>query len=287
MRLSTALVAVKKITSTTLGTNFDEEPLKKLAEQILKAEGLISPLILRRNDLQSYEVIDGHFEYYAAVKAREIDPRKGEMISAYIIESENPVISSAILEQVELLKKSRSIALPSPEKSSKTIISQQIPEINQTPKNIKSLVDKIDAIENSLSNQSEQIKNIEKLVSSSSNLISDISNHNYIKKLEDYLIEIKQLINSSTKSQADITLQPQLKASIKSQDLILNDFNTLSIDELNAKILNAGFTKSMAMAFAEGIYNGRQSQPYTLTSGVIAKVKKLGTVSMQRMIASW
>ena len=287
MRLSTALVAVKKITSTTLGTNFDEEPLKKLAEQILKAEGLISPLILRRNDLQSYEVIDGHFEYYAAVKAREIDPRKGEMISAYIIESENPVISSAILEQVELLKKSRSIALPSPEKSSKTIISQQIPETNQTSKDIKSLVDKIDAIKNSLSNQSEQIKNIEKLVSSSSNLISDISNHNYIKKLEDYLIEIKQLINSSTKSQADITLQPQLKASIKSQDLILNDFNTLSIDDLNAKILNAGFTKSKAIAFAEDIYNGRQSQPYTLTSGVIAKVKKLGTVSMQRMIASW
>ncbi len=287
MRLSTALVAVKKITSTTLDTNFDEEQLKKLAQQILKAEGLISPLILRRNDLQSYEVIDGHFEYYAAVKARELDPRKGEMISAYIIEAENPVISSAILEQVELLKKSRSIALPSPEKSSKTIISQQIPEINQTPKDIKSLVDKIDAIENSLSNQSEQIKNIEKLVSSSSNLISDISNHNYIKKLEDHLIEIKQLINSSTKSQADITLQPQLKASIKSQDLILNDFNTLSIDELNTKILNAGFTKSMAMAFAEGIYNGRQSQPYTLTSGVIAKVKKLGTVSMQRMIASW
>lgn len=287
MRLSTALVAIKKITSTTLDTNFDEEQLKKLAQQILKAEGLISPLILRRNDLQSYEVIDGHFEYYAAVKARELDPRKGEMISAYIIEAENPIISSAILEQIELLRQSRSIALPSPEKSSKTIISQQIPEINQTSKDIKSLADKIDNIENSLSNQSEQIKNIEKLVSSSPNLISDISNHNYIKKLEDHLIEIKQLINSSKKPQANITLQPQLEASIKSQDLILNDFNTLNIDELNTKILNAGFIKSKAMAFAKDIYNGRQSQPYTLTSGVITKVKKLGTVSMQRMIASW
>lgn len=287
MRLSTALVAIKKITSTTLDTNFDEEQLKKLAQQILKAEGLISPLILRRNDLQSYEVIDGHFEYYAAVKARELDPRKGEMISAYIIEAENPIISSAILEQIELLRQSRSIALPSPEKSSKTIISQQIPEINQTSKDIKSLADKIDNIENSLSNQSEQIKNIEKLVSSSPNLISDISNHNYIKKLEDHLIEIKQLINSSKKPQANITLQPQLEASIKSQDLILNDFNTLNIDELSTKILNAGFIKSKAMAFAKDIYNGRQSQPYTLTSDVIAKVKGLGTVSMQRMIASW
>jgi hypothetical protein len=101
MKLSTSLVAVKKIKSNVPCSNFSNDTLEKLANLILKAEGIIKPIILRRTSLESYEVVDGDLEYYAAARAKEIEPRKGEMIGAFIIEPENEEI---IIEQIELLK---------------------------------------------------------------------------------------------------------------------------------------------------------------------------------------
>ncbi len=104
MKLSTSLVAVKKIGSSTSRTDFSEEQLEEVAKLILKAEGVINPIILSRTSLESYEVIDGHFEYYAAVKARELDPRKGEMIGAFILEEEK---EEAIREQIKAIRESK------------------------------------------------------------------------------------------------------------------------------------------------------------------------------------
>ncbi len=89
----------------------DEISEKALADAILEAEGIINPIILEKTSLDSYEVIDGYFEYYAAVRAREIDPRKGEMISAFIIEDDK---EDAIKKQVEIFRKAHqnSSAIP-------------------------------------------------------------------------------------------------------------------------------------------------------------------------------
>lgn len=102
MKLSTSLVAVKKITSAVPRSNFSDEELEQAAQLILEAEGVINPLVLRRTSLESYEVVDGDFEYYAAARAREINPRKGEMIGAFIIEDEKEAF---ITEQIKLLRK--------------------------------------------------------------------------------------------------------------------------------------------------------------------------------------
>ncbi|MBD1900489.1 Rho termination factor N-terminal domain-containing protein [Trichocoleus sp. DQ-A3] len=101
MKLSTSLVGVKKINSNVPRSEFSEDELNQTAELILKAEGIINPPVIRRTSLESYEVVNGHFEYYAAVKAREIDPRKGEMIGAFIIESENEEV---LMDQVKVLR---------------------------------------------------------------------------------------------------------------------------------------------------------------------------------------
>ncbi len=113
MRLLASLVPIKNITCLT-PSNFNDGELKKLAEQILKVEGIISPLIVRKTGVESYELIDGYFEYYASVKARDIDPRKGTMVSVFIAEPENATTTSAIEEQVELLRKSRSASVTPP-----------------------------------------------------------------------------------------------------------------------------------------------------------------------------
>ncbi|MDF5721571.1 MAG: ParB N-terminal domain-containing protein [Rhizonema sp. PD37] len=109
MKLSTSLIAVKKITSTQSRSNFSDDDIEQAAKLILELEGVINPIVVRRTSLQSYEVINGEFEYQAAVRAREINARKGEMIGVFIIEPENEEL---ITKQIELLRKPKP-ALPS------------------------------------------------------------------------------------------------------------------------------------------------------------------------------
>ena len=119
MKLSTSLVAVKRISSKIPRSNFPNEELEKSAQLIIEAEGIINPLIVREIEINNYELIEGTFEYYAAVRAREIDPRKGEMIAAYILNEEN---ETAILEQVKLLRKFKTTSSDSNIVSSSTEI---------------------------------------------------------------------------------------------------------------------------------------------------------------------
>lgn len=105
MKLSTSLVAVKKITCKTLRSQFSDDDIEKAANSILEVEGVVTPIIVRRTSLQSYEVIDGDFEYYAAERAREINPKKGEMIGVYIIDDEN---EEALSKQVALFRQQKS-----------------------------------------------------------------------------------------------------------------------------------------------------------------------------------
>jgi len=102
MKLPTSLFAVKKISSSVARSSFPTEEIEKAAHLIIDVEGTINPIILRWTSLESYEVVDGHFEYYAAVRAREISPLKVEMVQAIILEPEN---EQALLAQVELLRK--------------------------------------------------------------------------------------------------------------------------------------------------------------------------------------
>jgi hypothetical protein len=83
------LVDVKDITSDIPRSNFAEADLENLADIILESGGIIRPLVLKAKDAETYTVVDGHFEYYAAVRAREKNPRKGEMVNAFVISPKN------------------------------------------------------------------------------------------------------------------------------------------------------------------------------------------------------
>lgn len=117
MKLSNSFIAVKKIKSSVPRSNFSEDDLNRAAELILKVEGSINPLILRITSPQSYQVVDGDFEYYAATRAKEIDSQKGEYIGAFIIEPDNEEV---LAEQVKLLRKQKATT-PSNELSSSDI----------------------------------------------------------------------------------------------------------------------------------------------------------------------
>jgi predicted nucleic acid-binding OB-fold protein len=98
-------VDVKNITSDIPSANFADNAINSLAELIIESGGIIRPLILTTIGLETYKVVDGHFEYYAAVRAREKNPRQCEMVNAFVI---SPNHEDKVLKQVSLFKESKS-----------------------------------------------------------------------------------------------------------------------------------------------------------------------------------
>lgn len=96
------LVDVKSIKSNVPRSDFRVDDLDRLAQSILASGGLLAPLLLKQVDLEHYEVLSGDYEYYAAVRAREIDPRAGEMVNAFVVSSQH---QEAARDQAALLTK--------------------------------------------------------------------------------------------------------------------------------------------------------------------------------------
>ena len=104
MLLSPEFILVKEITSNVPCSNFNDSDIQDLAQLILEAEGLIRPITVRPTGIDSYAVVDGHLEYWAAVKAKEVNPRDGERIGAFVVEGKK---AKSIENQVKLLNKIR------------------------------------------------------------------------------------------------------------------------------------------------------------------------------------
>ncbi len=132
MKLSTSLVAVKKITCTFPRSLFADEDIEEAAKLILATEGVLNPIVVRRTSLKSYEVVDGIFEYYAAARAREIDPKKGEMIGVFVIEEDNEEL---LIQQIKLFRNNSLNLVKEP------VITEEI--LNNFLKNFESRFDKI------------------------------------------------------------------------------------------------------------------------------------------------
>ncbi|MBE9209263.1 chromosome partitioning protein ParB [Nostoc sp. LEGE 06077] len=96
------MVDVASVISNVPRSNFKEADLDNLADMILKSEGILRPLVLKKIGFEKYAVIDGHFEYYASVRAREKNPSEGEMVNSLIV---SPNKEEVVLKQANFLKK--------------------------------------------------------------------------------------------------------------------------------------------------------------------------------------
>lgn len=96
-----SLVDVKSITSDIPRSNFAETDLENFADIILESGGIIRPLIVKVTGAESYTVVEGHFEYYASVRAKEKNPRKGEMVNAFVI---LPKLEDLVVKQASSLR---------------------------------------------------------------------------------------------------------------------------------------------------------------------------------------
>ena len=116
MLLSPEFVLVKEIRSDVPRSSFSEEALEQMASLILQAEGLIRPILIKPIAWEEYEVIDGHLEYWASVKAKEMDGRNGERLTAFIIQGDK---AEAMEQQLALYRQEENSQFQPQKKPSK------------------------------------------------------------------------------------------------------------------------------------------------------------------------
>lgn len=71
--LDIQLLDITSLSSSEPRSKFSKEEIDGLANNYLTAGGNVKPILVQRIDLESFEVVFGHLEYYAAVRAREIN----------------------------------------------------------------------------------------------------------------------------------------------------------------------------------------------------------------------
>lgn len=95
-----ARLDIKEIKASVPRANFTEAKIEQAADLILASGGVVRPLVVKQTDIDSYELIDGALEYFAAVRAREKDPRRGELVNAFVV---SPKQDATIREQLAVL----------------------------------------------------------------------------------------------------------------------------------------------------------------------------------------
>ncbi|MEL4896469.1 chromosome partitioning protein ParB [Crocosphaera sp. Alani8] len=197
-----------------------ENIINRLANIILESGGIVNPLFVKKLGFNSYELVYGEVEYYAAVKASEIDPRKGEMIGAFVIEEEQ---EEPIKIQVDFLRKCLSNKQNAEDDQSLNnevflTVSSNNNKLNSVQKDINQLYEKIESfvemntakgLKNLLRKQIESIiteaetkskkEAIEYLKQSKAKLLEQQN------KIDDQILELSKI------SLADIQSYEQLK----------------------------------------------------------------------------
>jgi DNA uptake protein ComE-like DNA-binding protein len=228
--LGVKFVDIVSVHTSSSRSGFSQDEVEKLARNFLLSGGSTKPLIVRRINEEEFDVIEGHLEFYAALRAKEIDDNF-EMIQAIILDSKN---EKAIIEQVNLFKKA--VNSPSP------------PPDNQVVERIKNLEDQLSSDINNLkiqlSNQTE-LSNLEDILKSKFDALKkELISEQFIQKIADKIIEL--LPNKTpSKTSKKKTIEELSKNPIKLNTASKDDLETVpGIAEKTASyILNRIKTK--------------------------------------------
>lgn len=311
MSLLTSSIDLDTITPPAISNSqFSAHQVENLANLFLKAGDTVSPILVRKISPIAFEVLEGHFEYYAAIKAQEID-EQFTAIRAYVVP---PDLESTILEQYQFLR-STSTNHPTP------------PQVTNT--NSLDLAN----IEEAISNRLEQKltaaieKTIEEHISASLQVIVGQVTKQLDAHLTDLrqslsLVPINQVIEVKTQPNQSIpaavpekttkTIKTQttskatpkatkskterVKTTAKDKNIdnndpkvlqVLNDLNNLSFAELQRKLSQSAKTN---IKFARPIDELRLKQPNQKLLSIqdlIINVQGLAEKTMQKIIDAW
>ena len=146
MMLLAKLLETEYISSDRRKDKFSETEIEELAHKILAANGVINPIVVKQVGPLSYSVVEGHFEFYAALRAKEINPGFEE-IQVFIL-TDDPKINNAILEQVHLLRGKQPVngkvisASPKDREQDKdTVLTQKVLDLDNRLKDLHSMLE--------------------------------------------------------------------------------------------------------------------------------------------------
>ncbi|MGK7881060.1 MAG: chromosome partitioning protein ParB [Crocosphaera sp.] len=251
-----------------------ENVVDRLANIILESGGIVNPLFVKKLGFDSYELLYGEIEYYAAVKASEIDPRKGEMIAAFIIEDDQKEL---IKQQINFLRKSLSNEQSTEGSQSLntevvSTVNSNYNKLNSVQKDINKLHEKLQSLmemntanglRNLLRKQLESIIN-EAETKSKQEAIQYLKNsqaklREQQKKIDDQILELSKVnLLDITYDQLSELMQQvkgksnQIKASWKAIEYWRKSDQELTWDNLRKSTVNAN--KEKIDGFADGSY---------------------------------
>ena len=190
MTLSQSLVEVRTITSEQPRSNFDEQKIEQAARLIIEAKGIINPIVVNRTGINSFKVLDGHFEYHAAARARELNLEIGEAISAYIIEGDN----EAIKQQIEIFRNPQ--LKPNPDN-----LNVAASNLETRFNNFESRIEtRFNELKNEYSQKHKHLEaEIESLKNKLPEQIEPLTTFNQAE-LKDLTIKLKSILRSDTKA---------------------------------------------------------------------------------------
>lgn len=77
--------------------------IEAIAHEIVELQGLLSVVLVRKVDLETYAIVSGHLEYFAYLKALEFDKTLPDRIGVFIVE---PELVSLAKNQITTLEQS-------------------------------------------------------------------------------------------------------------------------------------------------------------------------------------
>jgi len=309
MSLLTSSIDLDTITPPTVKVSqFPDSHIQNLANLFLKAGDTVSPILLRKISPIAFEILEGHFEYYAAMKAQEID-EQFTAIRAYVVPNN---LESTILEQYRFLRSlSVPVAAPVTENLAQNL---DLAEMEQAIAN---------RLEQTLSTRIDRI--LEERISASLQVFTNQITQQLSSQLLDFKLDIKQslsfvpinqVLESPTQPKTVIpTVAPvsELEKPVKSKSAkatttatttkskavsskakvnsinnddpkvvqVLNDLNTLNFADLERKLAQL---KPSKRNLAKPIYEARSFQ---FVEDVINKVAGIKETTMQKIIDAW
>jgi hypothetical protein len=286
-KIQPSIVLVKSVSSPKSRDEFSEVQLTEAAQLILAGEGVINPPILLKTGmdphtgLESYTVVDGHFEYYSAMLAREINARKGETINAYVIEAEED--ETLFREQIRMFRDSgRATTAPVVTSSENAEVMRSLNGISRQLANVPSQVKDLITIElnRQVSGLSKEINEIAKQYSEIRLLMEEV------KKGGKGIVGRPAGSQKITKPK----LSPEVKEKIKGLPYLefINALNTLESDALEMKLRMAKASKTVI----DSILAKKREQPFqefTSYLDVMERVDGLGGrgAKMLELLRRW
>jgi len=281
MMLLTRLLETIYISSPASRSEFSESDLEKLANLILNASGVINPIVVKQVAPLSFTVVEGHFEFYASLKAKEINPTFEE-IQVLILTGDSQTDES-ISEQIKLLRNKPSNGSSKDNDEYKNLEKLLLDRFSQLEAKITPpqppYID-LSRIEQLLvSHQQSIIASLNKDIPTDTVYLPDRIAEQLQRQINT--LEVFHEDNVKTIRHLKAELQNANKKTIDRIEKFIDDLNKLSLEELKTKFDRYGIQKKSIASSANKVINLR---PFT---SLIDIKKALSDATIVKLLNQW